>query len=302
MDAAYDWRVIDAECGIPAGCPICNKHKYTVIFYEQGLEDPWSHNEGLIEIKDPDLVNQIKENFNISYRYNHEIAPVISGTVVTGGFKRKLRMMRADYFSLLSISQSIHTVTNLTQIKAIKRGLMANLSKTQDLRQEDQHVAYLHGWQRRLIIDKCLRNEVQDVQSVNFPSKLCRTDVKVTESNQSEASQSLLEKNEKALPADKECTIYVYAAILPPGQHQFMIYCPKTNRAFCKDLIIGLNECEQFPEYPKKYQPPVPMKKPTRQNVWRQWRIDSEEDITLAYNFDIMRSDGSHFIRKAEQQ
>ena len=67
-------------------------------------------------------------------------------------------------------------------------------------------------------------------------------------------------------------------------------------------MIVDINECEQFPEYPKKYQPPVPQKKPTRQNVWRQWRTDSEEDITLAYNLDIQRSDGSHFVKSLEQQ
>ena len=114
MDAAYEWRVLDAECGITGGCPICNKHKYTAIFYEQDLADPWSLNEGLIEIKDQKVVEQIKEDLNISYRYNTEIAPLIIGTVVAGGFKRKLRMIRADYYALLSISQSIHTVSSLT--------------------------------------------------------------------------------------------------------------------------------------------------------------------------------------------
>ena len=65
MDAAYEWRVLDAECGITGGCPICNKHKYTAIFYEQDLADPWSQNEGLIEIKDQKVVEQIKEDLNI---------------------------------------------------------------------------------------------------------------------------------------------------------------------------------------------------------------------------------------------
>ena len=60
MDAGYDWRVVDTECGIHGGCPICNKHKYTMIFYEQDLEDPWSLNEDLIEIKDSETVNKIK--------------------------------------------------------------------------------------------------------------------------------------------------------------------------------------------------------------------------------------------------
>lgn len=103
------------------------------------------------------------------------------------------------------------------------------------------------------------------------------------------------------MPEDKDCTIYIYTAILPPGQHQFLLYDPKTHRAFCKDLIVDINECEQYPEYPKKYMPPVPPKKLTRQNVWRQWRIDNEEDITVCYNFDIQRIDGTHFIRKEQE-
>lgn len=108
-----------------------------MIFYEQDQNDPLSQNEGLIEITDPQQVQKIQEDLNISFRYDHEIAPIILGSVVTGGFKRKLRMMRADYFSVLSVAQSIHTVESLTQVKAIKRGLMANLTKSQNLGEDD---------------------------------------------------------------------------------------------------------------------------------------------------------------------
>lgn len=56
-DSASKWRLNDVGCGINGGCPICNKHKYTLIFYEQDLEDPWSQNENLIEVKDKNLVD-----------------------------------------------------------------------------------------------------------------------------------------------------------------------------------------------------------------------------------------------------
>ena len=69
MDAAEGWRLMDTSCGINGGCPICNKHKYTIIFYEQDLENPWSENEGLIEIVDDELVKQVKDDLNISFRY-----------------------------------------------------------------------------------------------------------------------------------------------------------------------------------------------------------------------------------------
>lgn len=34
MEAAEKWRLNDPACGINGGCPIRNKHRYTVIFYE----------------------------------------------------------------------------------------------------------------------------------------------------------------------------------------------------------------------------------------------------------------------------
>ena len=109
------------------------------------------------------------EDLNISFRYAHEVAPIVIGSVVTGGFKRKLRMIRADYFFMLSVSQSIYTVSSSMQIKAIKRGLLANLFKCQALQEEDPHLRYLMGWQKQIVIDKCIKNEVEDVCLINFP-------------------------------------------------------------------------------------------------------------------------------------
>jgi len=45
--------------------------------------------------------------------------------------------------------------------------------------------------------------------------------------------------------------IFVYAAFLEPGYHQFLIYDPKSGRAFCKDLIVQPNNFMMFPELPK---------------------------------------------------
>ena len=71
-------------------------------------------------------------------------------------------------------------------------------------------------------------------------------------------------KPEDLIVMDKTCTLFVYAACLPPGQHQFLIYCPKTTRVFVKDFVVDLNECEPFPEYPETYKPPNKVKKPTK--------------------------------------
>ena len=46
---------------------------------------------------------------------------------------------------------------------------MANLFKSQDMSDEDPHIQFLKGWQKKLIIDKCLNNEAEDVCLVNFP-------------------------------------------------------------------------------------------------------------------------------------
>jgi hypothetical protein len=48
----------------------------------------------------------------------------------------------------------------------------------------------------------------------------------------------------------KPCTAFVYAANLPPGLHQILIYCPKTNRAFVKEIVVDLSYTDQFPEFP----------------------------------------------------
>lgn len=72
-----------------------------MIFYDQLLS-----NEGLIEIKDKAIVDNIKDELNFTFHEADEIAPVVCGTVVNGGFFRKLRMLRADLFTMLSVCQS----------------------------------------------------------------------------------------------------------------------------------------------------------------------------------------------------
>ena len=107
-------------------------------------------------------------------------------------------------------------------------------------------------------------------------------------------------KAEDLMPKNKDCSIFMYANYLPPGHHQFLIYCPLTHRAFCKDIVIDLSECDPFPEFPEKYRPPVPVKRPTRQNVWRTWRIDNEKNLSMAYLNDMIRPDGGSFVRDPE--
>ena len=122
--------------------------------------------------------------------------------------------------------------------------------------------------------DRCKNNQVTDVATVNMPEGYDRDRI-----------------NERGarLP-DAACTTFVYAAYLPPGLHQFIIYCPVTRRAFCKDVVIDLSASDFYPEFPRQLKEPVgeePPPKLTRINVWRQWRVDSEEDDDKAFQNDV---------------
>jgi hypothetical protein len=55
-----------------------------------------------------------------------------------------------------------------------------------------------------------------------------------------------------------------------------LIYCPVTNRVFCKDLVVGLNHFEIYPEYPRT---PIVVKKKPKQDAWRMWVEASNEKI-----------------------
>mmetsp|Transcript_34104 Transcript_34104/g.52386 ORF Transcript_34104/g.52386 Transcript_34104/m.52386 type:complete len:99 (-) Transcript_34104:1422-1718(-) len=98
-----------------------------MIFFEQrkflsGVE----HNKDLTEITDPNSVSLIQQYLNFGVMDKGETAPVIVGTVVNDrkrGFSRKLRMMRGDLFSMLSVCQSCNIVSNNDQIRDIKRGV-----------------------------------------------------------------------------------------------------------------------------------------------------------------------------------
>ena len=59
-------------------------------------------NEGMEEITDPAIIASVKADLNLEDGAD-EYTPIICGSVVGGGFKRKLQMLRADLFSMLSV-------------------------------------------------------------------------------------------------------------------------------------------------------------------------------------------------------
>ena len=72
-------------------------------------EDP---NDDLTEIIDTYHIKEIKEGMNINFQELDGVAPYIGGSVINGGFTRKLKMLRGDVFSALAVCQSPHYVTS----------------------------------------------------------------------------------------------------------------------------------------------------------------------------------------------
>ena len=134
QDSSEQWALSNRE-----ECLVCHKHRLTVVVYQneklfpispdaKGYDPNALYNEELIEIKNSDVVKQIKQSLNLMAKETNDLNPIICGTVVNGGFNRKLRMMRADLFSGLAISHSYQYVSNRKQTNAIKKGIQAVLS------------------------------------------------------------------------------------------------------------------------------------------------------------------------------
>ena len=114
------------------------------------------------------------------------------------------------------------------------------------------------GW-NNILNDKLSNNFLSDVNVVNEFSDL-----------------------ENAAPTNPS---FIYAAYLKPGHHKFLIYCPVTQRAFYKKIIVQMNTCENYPEFPLTLDA-LKIKKP-HQNVWKNWIEDNAESLNIACNNDI---------------
>ena len=80
----------------------------------------------MIEIKDDILIDQIEKTLNFGFKDSEDTSPVIVGTVVNcknKGFSRKLRMLRADIFTFLSVCSSRKYVSSRKEVSALKNGL-----------------------------------------------------------------------------------------------------------------------------------------------------------------------------------
>ena len=165
-------------------------------------------------MSDPELVEEVKQCLNISFNERDEVGPIICGTVVAGGFGRKLRMLRCDFFSMLSLCQSSHYVHDSKQSRKIRTGIIEMVKRTQSVSDADECIPYFVGWDGPAIVDKCLHNEAMEVNTVNMPD--------FSDPDQRETArlkkQRLVDKGDD-YQAFTPCYNYVYAAYLPAGLH-----------------------------------------------------------------------------------
>ena len=77
----------------------------------------------------------------------------------------------------------------------------------------DDIMSKLRGWPAPLR-DKALSNELVDVEAINVPASI------------TEFKDAGLDSYGVLIPT-KPCSAFAYAAYLPPGLHQFLIYIPE---------------------------------------------------------------------------
>ena len=99
IDQGDMWRVSHQK-NPTNECFLCQKHKYAMIFIEK-----FGDNSDLQEIKDSEIIRSVQQHLNLNDQ-SDEYAPIICGSVVDGGFERKLQMLRSDYYSLMSVAAS----------------------------------------------------------------------------------------------------------------------------------------------------------------------------------------------------
>ena len=79
-------------------CFICHKHKYVCIFYDR------KNTNNLIPLNRTSAKNDLKQNLNLTSIDQKTQMPIIIGTV-TPHFSRKLKLMNANIFAMLSLSE-----------------------------------------------------------------------------------------------------------------------------------------------------------------------------------------------------
>ena len=115
---------------------------------------------------------------------------------------------------MLSVSHIAKFVKKLKQNLRIRDGIFTMLQADDalstrvdeeiNLVSETEKLQFkINGW-NKVLVDKCLKNELEDVKRINFPERICNPGFNELKSEQ--------------------IKIWAYAAYLAPGLHQFIIY------------------------------------------------------------------------------
>lgn len=119
----------------------------------------------------------------------------------------------------------------------------------------------LNGW-GDMLHERCTKSELHDTKLINYQNL--------------KSANNVYQRNNE---------VFVYAAHLKPGLHQFVIYDPASKRAFCKEFVLDLNDnLMDFPELPdtmgiKKKAKKIP-------DVWVPWKDDSLEQKQKSHKID----------------
>lgn len=78
---------------------------------------------------------------------------------------------------------------------------------------------------------------------------------------------------------------YVFATFLEPGYHQFIIYDPLVEKAYCQEMVIEFNDYQLlYPEMPKLIE--QLQKLQVLPPVFKKWIRDDIERENKAYYID----------------
>lgn len=199
--------------------------------------------------------------------------PLIAGSVTPQGMTSM--MMRADVFTLLSMSSSAQMMSRGKWSEQIRRGCLLMLElemMSKEMRKQIENNKLFknkfRGW-HKVLHHKCTRNEVQDVRVLNYPSALLSQD---------------------KLPDEDADNIFVYASYLKPGPHHLVVFDPST-QLHCASLNIGLSCTSTLcPEQPASLTSKG-LEKKVVPNIWVGWKSDTDELRRKAVWYDSMSGD-----------
>lgn len=181
-------------------CPVCERHVMTLVFYTKGQLNK------LEPLDHPATWRKMERQLPVDCG-----CPLIAGSVTPHG--KTSMMMRADVFTLLSMTNSAQMMSKGKWAEQIRRGCLLTLELemvSKDVRKSIEKNKLFknkfRGW-HKVLHHKCTRNEVQDVRILNYPSALLSRD--------------------KLADEDAD-NIFVYATFLKPGPHHLVVFDPNT--------------------------------------------------------------------------